>query len=95
MSANGLSLSVVGDNIANANTVGFKAGRASFEDSLAQTVIGGSGEIGLGVRVQSVQKILSQGALTLTGLATDMALGGKRFGRQFGNLVHFETLFAA
>ena len=34
-------LSVIGDNIANANTVGFKAGRAAFEDALAQSVVGG------------------------------------------------------
>jgi len=69
-------LSVIGDNIANANTVGFKAGRAAFEDALYQSVIGGSGQIGLGSRLEAVQKILSQGALTNTGLNTDLALQG-------------------
>lgn len=74
-----LELSVVGDNIANANTVGFKAGRAAFEDALSQTIIGASGGIGLGARLESVQKILTQGALSSTGLATDLALQGNGF----------------
>lgn len=78
-------LSVVGDNIANANTVGFKAGRAAFEDALSQTIIGGSGGIGLGARLESVQKILTQGALTSTGLATDLALQGNGFFAVRGN----------
>ncbi|MGC3998673.1 MAG: flagellar hook protein FlgE [Anaeromyxobacter sp.] len=80
-----MELSVVGDNIANANTVGFKAGRAAFQDSLTQAVIGGSGEIGLGSRLQAVQKILTQGALTSTGIATDLALQGNGYYVVHGN----------
>jgi flagellar hook protein FlgE len=72
-------LSVIGDNIANANTVGFKAQRAAFEDTLAQTVIGGTGQIGLGSRLESIQKIITQGALQNTGVATDLALQGSGF----------------
>lgn len=72
-------LSVVGDNIANANTVGFKAGRAAFEDALAQSVVGGIGQIGLGSRLQAVQKLLTQGALANTGVSTDLALQGGGF----------------
>jgi len=72
-------LSVVGDNIANANTVGFKAGRAAFEDALAQSVVGGIGQVGLGSRLQAVQKLLTQGALTNTGVSTDLALQGGGF----------------
>lgn len=72
-------LAVVGDNIANANTVGFKAERAAFEDALAQTVVGGQGQIGLGSRLQAVQKILTEGSLTNTGVATDLALQGAGF----------------
>ena len=79
LEASSLELSIVGDNISNANTVGFKAGRAAFEDALTQTVIGGTGEIGLGSRLQSVQKILTQGALNSTGIATDLALQGNGF----------------
>jgi flagellar hook protein FlgE len=79
LEASSLELSVVGDNIANANTIGFKLGRASFEDALTQTVIGGTGEIGLGSRLQAVQKILTQGALNATGIATDLALQGNGY----------------
>src|SRR5512137_2534775 len=76
LEAASLELSVVGDNIANANTIGFKAGRAAFEDALSQSVIGGSGQIGLGARLEAVQNLITQGALSTTGLATDLALQG-------------------
>jgi flagellar hook protein FlgE len=69
-------LSVVSDNLANTNTVGFKAGRAAFEDVLAQSVVGGAGDVGLGSRLSGVQKIITQGALANTGLSTDLALEG-------------------
>ncbi|GEJ56989.1 flagellar hook protein FlgE [Anaeromyxobacter diazotrophicus] len=72
-------LAVIGDNIANSNTVGFKAERAAFEDALAQTVIGGAGQIGLGSRLQAVQKLITQGALSNTGVSTDLALQGGGF----------------
>lgn len=72
-------LSVISDNIANAGTVGFKAERAAFEDALYESVLGGGGQIGLGSRLEAVQKILTQGALTSTGLNTDLALQGKGF----------------
>jgi len=85
LEAASLELSVVGDNIANANTVGFKGGRAAFMDALTQTVIGGTGEIGLGSRLESVQKILTQGALNSTGIATDLALQGNGFFIVSGN----------
>ncbi len=85
LEASSLELSVVGDNIANANTVGFKGGRAAFMDALTQTVIGGTGEIGLGSRLEAVQKILTQGALNSTGIATDLALQGNGFFVVSGN----------
>ncbi|HEY0880087.1 MAG TPA: flagellar basal body protein, partial [Archangium sp.] len=46
-------LNVIGDTIANANTIGFKAGRAAFQDQLMQQLIGapGGGQIGLGSRL--------------------------------------------
>ncbi|HVP63093.1 MAG TPA: flagellar hook protein FlgE [Myxococcaceae bacterium] len=79
LETNSLDLSVIGDNIANANTIGFKRGRAAFEAALSQTLIGSQGEIGLGAQLQAVQKIIAQGALTNTGLATDLALQGDGF----------------
>jgi flagellar hook protein FlgE len=79
LSANSQDLSVTGDNIANANTIGFKHSRAAFEDVLGKSLIANSGEVGLGAKLQQVQKILTQGALTYTGMATDLALEGKGF----------------
>lgn len=83
LEVNSLELSVVGDNIANANTIGFKAGRAAFADAMAQQLVGstasGAGQRGLGVKLQLVQKIMTQGALTNTGLATDLSIEGNGF----------------
>lgn len=78
LETNSSDLSVIGDNIANANTIGFKAGRAAFEDALAQTLIGGS-QVGMGSRVQAIQRLVTQGALANTGLATDLAIQGPGF----------------
>lgn len=81
LQANSTELSVVGDNIANTNTIGFKAGRAAFQDQLMQQLMGvnGGGQVGLGARLQAIQRIITQGALTTTGLATDLALDGSGF----------------
>jgi len=75
-------LSVIGDNIANSATVGFKASRADFSNAMAQQMVGAGGavsQVGLGTELLSVQKILSQGALNNTGVATDLALDGGGF----------------
>jgi flagellar hook protein FlgE len=83
LEASSLELSVVGDNIANTNTIGFKGSRAAFADAMAQSLIGdtplGGGQRGLGVKLQVVQKILTQGSLVNTGLATDLGLEGSGF----------------
>jgi len=91
-------LSVIGDNIANSATVGFKASRADFSNAMAQQMIGSGGavaEVGLGTELQSVQKILTQGALSNTGVATDLALDGGGFfvvkGAQSGMVGQFYT----
>jgi len=86
-------MDVVGNNIANVNTVGFKAGRATFEDSLSQQIAGatrpgGLGEgvggtnpiqIGLGAGMASVDTLQSQGNLQTTGQTTDLAIEGSAF----------------
>lgn len=74
-------LSVVGDNIANINTVGFKQGRANFADSLPQDAFGlaGGGKVGTGAQVQTVSTIFGQGTLQVTDSATDMAISGNGF----------------
>jgi len=78
MESESTDLSVIGDNISNANTIGFKASRTDFEEQLMQNLVGGfgiNGE-GMGVNVQAIQKMLTQGTLTSTGNATDLAIQG-------------------
>lgn len=78
IAAEGDALGVVGDNIANSNTVGFKAQRALFEDMLGRSITGGSGP-GAGVEVAGTEQLFTQGALSNTGVATDVALNGDGF----------------
>lgn len=92
MQANSVDLSVIGDNIANANTIGFKTGRAAFEDAVAETLIGGA-ERGLGAKLQTIQRILTQGALLNTGLATDLAISGPGFFVVEGNSAGVDARF--
>jgi flagellar hook protein FlgE len=79
--AQGEALGVVGDNIANANTVGFKASRAEFQDILAKDLKGilGGNQIGRGTKIGAVNPILSQGNVDATEKATDLAISGDGF----------------
>ncbi len=81
LSANGTAMSIIGDNIANTNTVGFKAGRASFGDVLSQNLVGSSGEyqIGRGTMLTSVSPIFTQGSFQSTESGLDMAIDGDGF----------------
>lgn len=86
-------MDVVGNNIANVNTTGFKAGRTTFADALSQQVTGatrpgGLGEgmggtnamqIGMGSGIASVDNLFSQGNLQTTGQTTDLAIEGEAF----------------
>jgi flagellar hook protein FlgE len=82
LTAQSQGISVVGDNIANVNTVGYKASRGSFVDVLGM-VAGGRGglnsQIGLGVRFGGVDQSFSQGSFMSTGRSTDLALQGGGF----------------
>jgi len=85
-----VKLNAVSNNIANANTNGFKRGRVTFEDTLSQTIrgaarahgdFGGTNplQIGLGVGTASIDTIFEQGSLESTGQMTDLALQGEGF----------------
>lgn len=78
LQSNSTELSVIGDNIANANTIGFKAGRAAFQDQLMREIMGSAsgGQAGMGSRLQTIQRLVTQGSITETGLATDLAIDG-------------------
>ena len=79
--AEGEALGVVGDNIANVNTTGFKAQRALFEDVLGHSILAGTSSSmpGSGVRVGDIQQMFTQGTLQNTGVSTDVALNGDGF----------------
>jgi flagellar hook protein FlgE len=79
--AEGEAIGVVGDNIANVNTVGFKTQRAVFQDVLGHSILAGTSSAlpGSGVRVGDVQQLFTQGSLANTGVSTDIALNGDGF----------------
>ncbi|MEC7518374.1 MAG: flagellar hook protein FlgE [Myxococcota bacterium] len=82
------ALSVVGDNIANVNTVGYKRSRANFQDMLGRSIAGSSAmpQAGAGSRVGSIQQMWAQGALLTTDSPTDLALNGSGFFVVSGNV---------
>ncbi|MGC8926030.1 MAG: flagellar hook-basal body complex protein [Calditerrivibrio sp.] len=84
------AMDVLGNNVSNVNTVGYKASRLTFKDLMSQTVsigkapsgnIGGINplQIGLGTNVASVDNIFLQGTFQTTGVTTDLAIDGKGF----------------
>lgn len=79
--AEGEALGVVGDNIANVNTVGYKRQRAIFQDVLGHSILAGTATAmpGSGVRIGDVQQMFTQGSLANTGVSTDVALNGDGF----------------
>ena len=78
LAAQGEALGVIGDNIANANTTGFKASRAEFQDIVAKSLKGilGGNQIGRGVKIGAVNPILVQGNTDQTEKVTDLAIAG-------------------
>ncbi|HET6473739.1 MAG TPA: flagellar hook-basal body complex protein [Pseudomonadales bacterium] len=80
LSAASSDLSVTGNNIANASTVGFKASRAEFADVYASSLLGsGSKTIGSGVKLASVAQQFDQGTISFTNNALDLAIDGNGF----------------
>ncbi len=77
----GNALQVVGNNIANLNTVGFKKGRSTFADTLYESVAtqGGTDQMGRGMAVGDVSQSFSQGSFESTGNTTDLSIGGDGF----------------
>ena len=73
------ALDIVGNNLANLNTTGYKHTTASFYDLLAQTAGGGAIQIGGGVSATIGQSQFTQGSIQLTGGAFDGAIQGNGF----------------
>ena len=83
-------MDVIGNNIANVNTVAYKASRVTFKEAFAQLVqgsaqptstVGGTNpiQIGAGVNLGSIDQLFSQGSLQSTGQNTDLAIQGDGF----------------
>lgn len=90
LDVNQKSMDVLGNNIANVNTIGFKMGRAVFQDLMSQTLIGGKTptdsrgginprQVGNGVYLAAVDNIFTSGVLKSTQSTTDLAIQGTGF----------------
>ena len=79
LNASSKNLDVIGHNIANANTTGFKASRAEFAEMVAASMGGGGGNYGIGVEVAAVAQQFSQGNVNVTGNNLDVAINGNGF----------------
>ena len=91
MAVQQMGIDVTANNLANANTTGFKKSRGNFQDMMYQTLVIAGAEtpsggqvpvgiqIGMGARPQSVQKVYTQGDYVETGNHLDMAIEGKGF----------------
>ena len=83
-------MDVVGNNIANVNTTGYKSSRVTFMDTLSQLQRGASGgaigdggvnpqQVGLGVKVGAIDTVTTQGSVQSTGRSTDVAIQGEGY----------------
>ena len=81
LKAAGSSMSVIGDNIANAGTFGFKGSRAEFQDLLSNSLKGidGGDQIGSGTKLAHVTPKFTQGSINRTESITDLAINGNGF----------------
>jgi flagellar hook protein FlgE len=79
-------LEVIGNNVSNANTVGFKQSRAEFADVFANSLNGsGASQIGIGTKISNVAQQFTQGNITSTNNSMDIAINGGGFFRMSNN----------
>ena len=82
LNANQTALSVIGNNLANINTIGYKTSTVTFADLVSQTVGGSSAnpmQVGLGVMTGSISPVFSQGPIESSSEATNVAIQGAGF----------------
>ena len=95
-------MDVIGNNISNINTTGFKKGRVNFQDMLSQSMSGASRptdelggvnpkQVGLGMTIASIDTIHTQGSLQSTGVTTDLAVQGNGFFVMAGGAKQYYT----
>ncbi len=95
LNTNSQAMSVIGNNLANTNTLGFKGARYVFSDLLSSTISGsgGSSQVGRGVGLSTIDNIFSQGTFESTSSDTDVAIEGDGFFivKEVGNDTAFYT----
>ncbi len=81
LNTNSQAMSVIGNNLANTNTIGFKGARTVFSDLLSSTVFGsgGTAQVGRGVGLSTIDNVFSQGTFETTASDTDVAIEGDGF----------------
>lgn len=81
LNTNSQAMTVIGNNLSNTNTLGFKGSRTVFSDLLSSTIngSGGTSQVGRGVNVSKVDNIFSQGTFESTESGTDLAIEGEGF----------------
>jgi flagellar hook protein FlgE len=80
------NLEVIGNNVANSSTVGFKQGRAQFADVYANSLTGsGASQIGIGTKLATVAQQFTQGNVSSTSNSLDVAINGNGFFRMSSN----------
>ena len=83
-------MDVIGNNISNVNTNGFKRGRVNFQDMISQQMSGAAKptdelggvnpkEVGLGMTIATIENVFTQGNLQTTGISTDLAIQGNGY----------------
>lgn len=86
LNASAKNLDVIGNNVANASTVGFKASQAQFGDVYAASLTGAGGtQIGIGTKLSTVAQQFTQGNITTSNNPLDVAINGKGFFRVSNN----------
>ena len=93
LNTNGQAMSVIGNNLANTNTIGFKGSRTVFSDLLSGSINGSGGfsQVGRGVGMSTVDNIFSQGTFETTESNLDVAIEGDGFFmlKEEGNLTTY------
>src|SRR5476649_2531675 len=80
------ALDIIGNNISNANSVGFKSSTAEFSDVYANSIAGGGATaIGIGTKLATVATQFTQGTISVTNNPMDLAINGNGFFRMSQN----------
>ena len=85
LNASATALDVIGNNIANAGTIGFKSAHVAFADVFAAALGGDGNQIGIGTSVAGISQHFTQGNITLTNSPLDLAINGQGFFRMNNN----------